>query len=143
MEEDAGVSWHALDGRMAAMRAGQRGFDDYHAREPCRLTNGAILSGRERTAPKRRRRAVRLSEWLACTLSAMAMRVHVGTQQRVHSRLVATALRPKPLNDIGIDPKRKQCFPTWRGETTPYHSPREHFRCPFGSVLINYDLRIL
>jgi len=45
----------------------------------------------------------------------MAMCVHVGAQQRVHSGLIAATLRAKPLNNIGVNTERKQSFPTRLG----------------------------
>ena len=53
-------------------------------------------------------RPVRLSAGeLACTLSALAVRIHVSAQERIHARLVAAPLRTEPLDDIRIDTQGK------------------------------------
>src|SRR6266566_6960292 len=50
---------------------------------------------------------VRLSDGLACTLSTMAMCVHVSAQQRVHAGFIAAPLATKPIDNVGVDAKRK------------------------------------
>src|ERR1700687_3641408 len=77
---------------------------------------------------------------LACTLSTLAMRVHVSAQQRVHAGLIAAPLATKPLDNVGVDAKRKQCFRCRSIEAALYHRPREHFGRPGRRVVINNNL---
>lgn len=84
-----------------------------------------------------------LTAGLACALSPMAMGIHVRAKQGVHAGLVATPLRPEPLDNIRIDAQRKQGLVGWGVEPPTYDSLCEHLRSPRRSVVIDNDRGLL
>ena len=71
--------------------------DDHHAQQAERSDRCPIL---DCTVQDHALDGTHVELWLACAFSTLAMRVHIGAQQRIHAGLIAASLGTKPPNDI-------------------------------------------
>src|ERR1700732_4934098 len=84
----------------------------------------------KRLASDASRMHIERSPWSALSERDSLMRFHICTEQGVHPRLVAGTLLFKPLNDVGIDPKRKKRLFRYGLQAFTRDGARKHLRSP-------------